>query len=215
MELYPKNKIPVERVKRFIVIFYCVGVLGFIVPFTKSIFIAITPFALLLNTYLLAIYHKKYTIKAVLVFLSIFSLGYTIEVIGVKTGLVFGSYSYDKALGFKLFETPLMIGVNWLFLTYAATTITDNLKWNRWLSLFVAPALMLVYDFVLEMVAPKMDMWTWQNSDVPVRNYIAWYLIALFFVLLIRIFKIDTKNPLSATIFICQFMFFILLTLLL
>lgn len=215
MELYPKNKIPVEKVKRFIVIFYIVGTLGFIVPITKSIFVAITPFALLLNTYLLAIYHKKYTAKAVLVFLSIFSLGYTIEVIGVKTGLVFGSYSYDTALGFKLLETPLMIGVNWLFLTYTATTIANNLKLKRWLSLIVAPALMLVYDFVLELVAPKIDMWTWQNSDVPIRNYIAWYLIALFFVWLIQRYKIDTRNPLSAMIFICQFLFFALLTILL
>ncbi len=215
MELYPKNKIPIADVKKFIVIFYLVGLLGFIIPFSKEFFIVITPFALLLNSYLLAIYHKKYALKDVLIFLLIFISGYVIEVIGVKTGLIFGIYTYGNALGLKMFETPLMIGINWLFLTYTATAITDSLKGNKWLAVFVAPALMLVYDIVLEQVAPKMNMWTWQNSEVPIRNYIAWYAIAFCFVLLFKIFKIETKNPLSAILFICQFVFFALLTLLL
>jgi len=69
MELYPKNKIPISEVRKFLIIFYIVGLLGFIIPFTKAFFISITPFALLLNVYLLAIYHEKYTLKYVLIFL--------------------------------------------------------------------------------------------------------------------------------------------------
>lgn len=215
MELYPKNKLPIAHVKKFIVIFYMVALLGFIIPFSKTFFIIITPFALLLNCYLLAIYHGKYALKDVLIFLLIFISGYLIEVIGVQTGLIFGIYSYGNALGFKMFETPLLIGINWLFLTYSATSITEYIKGNKWLPVFVAPALMLIYDIVLEKVAPKMNMWTWQNMEVPVRNYIAWYVIALVFVLLLKVVKIDTRNPLAPILFICQFVFFALLTLLL
>ena len=215
MEIYPKNKIPVADVRKFIVIFYSIGLLGFIIPFTKVFFINITPMALLLNTYLIAIYHEKYAVKDVLIFLIIFLSGYLIEVIGVKTGLVFGKYAYGNALGLKLFETPLLIGVNWLFLTYTAIAILNDLKIKKWSVLFMAPLLMLVYDIVLEQVAPKMNMWIWQNSEIPVRNYIAWYFIALCFVLLFTFSKIETKNPLAAILFICQFMFFTLLTFLL
>lgn len=215
MELYPKNKIPFGEVRKFIVIFYIVALCGFIIPFTKAFFIIITPFALLLNVYLLAIYHEKYTLKCVLIFLLIFISGYCIEVVGVKTGFIFGSYIYGNALGIKLFETPLLIGVNWLFLTYTAIGITEKLNIKKRLVLFVAPAIMLVYDVVLEQVAPKMDMWSWQNALVPLKNYIAWYIIAFSFVLLLKAFKIKTSNPLSAILFICQFLFFTTLTFLL
>lgn len=215
MELYPKNKIPISEVRKFLIIFYIVGLLGFIIPFTKAFFISITPFALLLNVYLLAIYHEKYTLKYVLIFLLIFISGYSIEVVGVKTGLIFGSYIYGNALGIKLFETPLLIGINWLFLTYTATSIAEKLKIKKWFAIFVAPAFMLVYDIVMEQVAPKMDMWNWHNSEVPIRNYVAWYVIAFSFVLLLKAFKIKTSNPLSAILFICQFLFFTALTFLL
>ncbi len=215
MDFYPKNKIPIVNVKKFIVIFYIVGFLGFVIPFTKALFITITPFALLINLYLLLVFHNKYILKHNLFFLLIFFSGYIIEVIGVKTGFVFGYYTYGDALGVKLFETPILIGVNWLFLTYTATAITDDLKIKKWLAVFVAPLFMLMYDIVLEQVAPKMNMWSWLNSEVPLRNYIAWYFIALCFVFLLKIFKIETKNPLAAILLICQFVFFILLTLLL
>ncbi|PVX49217.1 putative membrane protein [Balneicella halophila] len=215
MELYPKNKIPISEVRKFLIIFYIVGLVGFIIPFSKPFFITITPYALLLNVYLLAIYHAKYTLKYVLIFLIIFISGYSIEVVGVKTGLIFGSYIYGNALGIKLFETPLLIGVNWLFLSYTAIGIAEKLRIKKWLTLFVAPALMLVYDIVMEQVAPKMDMWNWQNSEVPIRNYVAWYVIAFSFVLLLKAFKIKTSNPLSAILFICQFLFFTALTFLL
>ncbi len=215
MELYPKNKIPITEIKKFTIIFYIVGLLGFIIPFTKSFFIFITPFALLLNFYLLAIFHENYTLKDVQIFLLIFLLGYTIEVIGVKTGLIFGNYTYGKALGIKLLETPLLVGINWLFLSYASLTIAENFKIKNWLTVFIAPALMLSYDIILEQVAPKMDMWNWQYSEVPIKNYIAWYIIAFCFVLIIKAFKIKTKNPLSVILSICQFVFFALLIFLL
>jgi putative membrane protein len=215
MELYPKNKLPIADVKRFIIIFYIVGLIGFIIPFSKAVFSTITPLALLLNTYLLAIYHNKYTLKEALIFPLILLCGFVIEVIGVKSGLIFGTYTYGDALGLKVFDTPLMIGLNWLFLTYTATAIANSLTGNKWIAIFVAPALMLVYDVVLEQVAPRINMWSWQKPEVPLRNYIAWYVIAFCFVLLLKIIKTDTRNPLAAILFICQFVFFALLTLLL
>ncbi len=215
MNLYPKNKIPLRKIKKFIVIFYMVGTLGFLIPFTNSLFIAITPFALLLNTYLLAIYHKKHDIKHIGVFVFIFITGFFIEMIGVNTGIIFGSYQYGSGLGIKIAGTPLLIGVNWLFLTYTSISVLDGLKINKNLSVIIAPTLMLTYDLVLEQVAPRMDMWSWQNNSVPLQNYVAWFLIALVFVAIMKIFKINTKNSLSRVLLTCQFLFFIALMLIL
>lgn len=212
MDFYPKNKIPVADVKKFIVIFYIVGFLGFIIPFTKAFFIVITPVALLLNTYLLIVYHQSISLKDILIFCLIFLSGYLIELVGIRTGLIFGHYIYGKTLGVKLFETPLLIGVNWLFLTYTASTITDYLNVKKWLSVFISPLFMVAYDVVLEQVAPKINMWSWDDSTVPFKNFMAWYMVALVFSFLLKIFKIETRNPLGAILFISQFVFFLLLS---
>ena len=37
--LYPKNKLPVKEVQKFILIFYVVGVIGFLLPWTKNLFV--------------------------------------------------------------------------------------------------------------------------------------------------------------------------------
>lgn len=215
MDLYPKNKLSEYKVKRFIISFYIIGILGFVFPFSRDIFIIITPYALLLNTYLLAIYHNKYNIKTLLVFAFILLAGYTIEVIGVQTGLIFGNYKYENALGFKILETPPLIGVNWLLLIYLSTSVLSEIKIRNWIKILLAPLLMLIYDLALEIVAPKTNMWQWENSEVPIKNYIAWYIIALIFVIILNTFKINTRNPLSKIILICQFLFFSLLAILL
>ncbi|MBN1184139.1 MAG: carotenoid biosynthesis protein [Bacteroidales bacterium] len=213
MNFYPKNKIPEREVQKFIVIFYVVGTLGFLIPFTKALFIAITPFALILNIYLLALYHKSYSKKTVSIFLLIFVLGFFIEVIGVNTGLVFGHYKYGSGLGIKVLKTPLLIGVNWLFLSYASTSLISSFRLRKNAAILIAPVLMLAYDLILEQVAPKLDMWNWSGNSVPLQNYVAWYLIALVFVLLIKLFNINTHNNIAKTLFVCQFVFFVLLML--
>lgn len=215
MNLYPKNKLPLYDVQKFIIIFYLVGISGFLLPFSNKFFIQLTPFALVLCIYLLAIYHKKYTKNTLIVFATIFSLGFFVEIIGVQTGLIFGDYVYGASLGFKILNTPLLIGANWLFLSYTSVSIVKQFIVKDGFVLFLAPLLMLVYDFVLEQVAPKMDMWSWQNDIVPIANYVAWYIIAFVFVFLIQKMKIDTKNPLAAILFFSQFVFFVLLALLL
>lgn len=206
----------VKRVSLFFIIFYIVGVIGFVIPKTFPFFVKLIPFALLLSSISLFIFHSSTNIKRdIALFTLIFSLSFIIESIGVNTGYIFGNYKYGDALGFKLYNTPLLIGINWLFLTYTATSISVGLKTKKKLIVFVAPFIMLIYDIVLEQAAPKLDMWTWQNPGVPIRNYISWYIISFGFVFLLNVFKIKTENPLALTLFICQFVFFVLLTILL
>ena len=211
MNLYPKNSIPIPEVKKFIVIFYIVGLLGFFIPFTKNIFILITPFAQLLGIYLLALYHPIYSRRNISLFLLVFLMGYIIEVIGIKTGVIFGTYHYGKTLGLKILETPLLIGVNWLFLTYTSTSIFKRYINKPVFTILFAPLLMVVYDIVLEQVAPKIGMWYWEGSSVPLKNYFAWYIIGMVFVSLFQVFKIETKNTMASILFVCQFLFFVML----
>lgn len=208
MKLFPKSILPEKEVKKFIVIFYIVGFLGFILPFSRPLFMTITPLALLLNIYLLLLYHHPYNLKTLLVFCFIMCAGYGIEVLGVKTGLIFGSYRYGSALGFKLWETPLLIGVNWLFMTYASSAVAHFLKLKKALFFIIAPAIMLAYDVVLEQLAPRLGMWQWAGGEVPLRNYLAWYILGFFFILLMKKAQINTRNTFALLLFVAQFVFF-------
>lgn len=210
--IFPKNKIPLGEVKRFVLLFYAIGLIGFILPFSREIFSAITPFAMLLGIYLLAVYHTDYNRKAMIAFSIIFLLGFSVEAIGVNTGAVFGSYTYLGAMGIKVWGTPLIIGLNWLFLSYTATSILDEAKLPAWTVYFLAPLLMVAYDFFLEKTAPVLDMWYWDGDTVPFRNYVAWYLIGFLCVAILKMFGVNTQNILSKLLYFVQFLFFVLLS---
>lgn len=211
MNVYPKNKLPNREVKKFVIIFYTVGVAGFLIPFTHNFFVTITPFALLLSTYLLLVYDENCTRKSLIVYAAIALLGFIIEVVGIHTGLIFGDYAYGNALGFKLFDTPLLIALNWMFLTYATFAIAVRMSSNVVAQLILAPTFMLVYDTILEQLAPTFNMWSWESLVVPTQNYVAWWCISLVFVAIMKYFIKDVKNDLATVLFFSQFGFFVVL----
>lgn len=201
-------------VKIFFVIFYTVGIAGLLWNQTHDIFIKLTPLALILSSITLIFYHgADRNIKAAIIFFVIFLTGFFIEVIGVNTGIIFGEYSYGEGLGKKIFNTPILIGVNWLLLIYATSNLFQKLNLSPFLLPFAGASFMVIYDIFLEPVAPKIDLWSWASEVVPLQNYIAWFSIALIFHSFISIFKIKIYNPMATTILICQFSFFTILNL--
>ena len=46
----------------------------------------------------------------------------TVELVGTKTGMLFGDYSYGKVLGPALQGVPLIIGINWFIMMYCCGT---------------------------------------------------------------------------------------------
>lgn len=200
-------------IKRFLVIFYAVGITGFLIPSSFGLFIALIPWTILLNVIFLSVYHKDgYSIRSILVFLLIFLSSLAIEITGVETGVIFGNYSYGNSLGIKLLNTPLIIGLNWLLLTYATSSVVETLKLHVAVKIAASSFLMLFYDFVLEKVAPGLDMWSWTGNTVPLRNYIAWLLMAIMYHSLIKASGVKTRNPLSVVILAAQFVFLTVLS---
>lgn len=196
----------------FLILFYAVGITGFVIPQTHSFFKTLTPFALLMSTGFLAWFHRPaYTTKTLLVFATIFLFSFLAEMVGVQTGSIFGHYIYGESLGLKILETPLIIGLNWLMLIYCTKIIADRITTNETLKPFLGAVLMVGYDLVLEQAAPKLDMWSWEGGTIPVQNYVAWFVFAFFFHLMIRKAKVQFKNPLAIPVFVIQFLFFVAL----
>jgi putative membrane protein len=167
--------------------------------------------ALILSFGLLLFFHTKFNFNTIGTFLLIAILGFVIEERGVNTGLIFGKYSYGDTLGLKISNTPIIIGLNWLLMTYITASVVDLFDIRVGYKIIAAAALMVIYDLVLEQVAPLMNMWSWQNNTIPLQNYLAWFVIALTFQAIFKIRKIDTYNPIAASVLIIQFVFFITL----
>lgn len=146
-------------------------------------------------------------------FLLVAVSGYLIELAGVSTGLVFGSYAYGNNLGIKLFEVPLMIGVNWAMLVFATAAIVNSLNLENRMKAAIAASIMVLYDLFLEPVAIRFDFWSWETVAVPLQNYVAWWVIA--FVMLTGVFRFvkQLRNSLAIYILSIQLAFFILLIL--
>jgi bisanhydrobacterioruberin hydratase len=202
-------------IKIFFVIFYSVGIAGLIIPVSSPWFMSLIPLALLLSFFFLALYHEHYSKRLVVFFLVVYLTGFAVEVLGVHTHLLFGEYRYGANLGIKVLDTPLMIGLNWVLLVYLTAAVTNYWNWPPAVKILIASAMMLVYDLVLEQVAPALDMWHWQQGEVPLKNYGTWLIMAVVFHTAARLFHIKINNRLATVILFCQFLFLLALFILL
>ena len=198
-----------KKVKIFLIIFFMVGITGFALPVTSNFFTHLTPVALLLSVAALIIFHKPaITLKTTVIFLFIFVFSFLIEAVGVKGGMIFGAYCYGGGLGLKLLDTPLMIGINWLFLVYCTSIIVNPLPVNYIFKIILAALLMIIYDVLLEQTAPMLDMWEFEGGYAPVKNYLSWFIISMIFQLFLRLTGIRFENRIAPFIFVLQLVFF-------
>ncbi len=199
-----------KTISIFIIVFYTVGIVGMLLPCTFPLFLKLIPFALILSFVMLAFFNESKTDwETVMCFLSIYILAFSIEAVGVNTGKVFGYYEYGDGLGVKLFQTPLIIGINWLFLVYTTSAVVEKFKFPAVVKIIFASSIMLLYDIVLEQMAPKLDMWHWKNETIPLQNYLAWFALAVLFHSMLKVLKVKIENKLAVLILACQFIFFL------
>jgi len=199
-----------------LIIIYIVGICG--IAFTdieqRTLFLKLTPLNLIVTTTGVLWLHNDRSIKWMTASLIVFLTGFFIEVIGVKTGKIFGVYWYGATLGWKVMEVPVMIGLNWLLLVYLITVTLTRIKSIPFFAA-VAAVVMTLLDYFIEPVAIHLDFWHWQNEQIPKQNFIAWYVISFFLFFFYRSVNKPIHNPLAPLVLIVQFLFFCLLNLLL
>jgi uncharacterized membrane protein len=208
-----KIRVSENVIKGVLVIWYLVGIAGFLIVPIRPLFQKLTPLGMLMAAIILMVYHEPVNIKSYLIFSGIAVLGFLAELTGVNTRLLFGSYEYGIVLGTKLFNTPLIIGLNWLVLVYCITVLYERIR-NRWFFPFIGAATMVIFDFFMEPVAVATGMWSWEGQEIPLKNYIDWFLVSGLMFLIIKIFSIEIKNPLAKVLLVMQFMFFLVLNVL-
>lgn len=155
-------------------LFHVSAVVGCVIGYCDW-FTTKTPLNLLLISILVILDHSSQ--RPFKVFIP-FVLGMTAEWIGVHTGWLFGDYVYGSNLGWKCWEVPLLIGMNWLIMIYAGSALTSNTRWSRWLRAICTAVLITGLDILMEQVAPQLDFWSFRDGVVPFSNYVGWLVVS-------------------------------------
>lgn len=189
---------------------YAMGTLMIVQPATRPEALRMTPIALLLSMAVLLFFaNTRYTGRMIVVFSLIVAIGFLTELAGVQTGWIFGKYHYTTNFGVRWWGVPPLIGINWLFLSYAWASVTHNTVGAPAYRILYAATGMLAYDLLLEQVAPLMHLWYWQEKRIPLSNYAAWFILALFFQWLIHRNRIVTCNNMALPLLLLQVLMYV------
>ncbi len=196
-----------------LLIFHLVGIIGMNLPSYRNQILSLSSMNLWISFGVIILSRKSNFIPFLLFFALSFTLGMTFEIIGVKTGILFGEYYYGSNLGAKIAEVPIVIGLNWAILAVCAGNLLHKLKINIIFKMIIASLLMVFLDFLLEPIAIKSDYWHWKNGEIPIYNYICWFVLSLpisYLYLNSKIFKVklNEQNKVSNVLYLIFVLFF-------
>ena len=159
-------------------LFHISGICG-ILFIDRELFLETTPINLFVTFITLFVNQPQMDRGVALAAGFAFVMGFAVEFLGVNYGLIFGEYAYGNNLGLKIGGVPLLIGANWVMLTFITGAVAALFSDRSPLKAAVFGAfLMVLIDLVIEPVAPKFDFWEFADVTAPLSNYIGWFLVA-------------------------------------
>ena len=192
----------------FLLLCYFSGLIGISLAEYQNLFLPLTPFNLLLTLIVFYKVNKDFSTRFLFLSCLIFLIGFCVEAIGVATGVLFGSYAYGNLFGFKIFETPIIIGVNWLFLALSAYGVVQYFSKKAFYLILFPPLIMTALDFLVEPVAMELGFWHWENDIIPFQNYVMWFATSLIIHGLIYFFRPKIDAKISFIVLAIQILFF-------
>lgn len=158
-------------------------------------------------------YRKKFVFWAIVVVL----FSFFAETVGVKTGLVFGSYTYGSTLWPQLLGVPLAIGFAWLLMMLCSMALMQRLpkigQASSVIQVITIAILMTFFDWMMEPAAIKLGYWSWHDGRVPLQNYAAWFVISWLLACLGRYLGLLRKQIPSIVLhgYFAQMIYFLLI----
>ena len=201
---------------RFSIFFvWLINISGFfgVLSDQKDFFLSTSPFAILISFILLLLNYNFRQKGFATALISIITIGFLVEFLGVNYDLFFGSYEYGNNLGYKIGGVPIIMSINWLVLIFLTGSFTEKIIPNSLpLKVIFASLLMVFIDIFLEICAPKLDYWKFNEEIVPMSNYNSWFIIsAICLYIYFRSIK-DKEYTLSTNMLVIHFAFFGLLS---
>lgn len=134
----------------------------------------------------------SYRMHGILIFFAIcLVVGNVFENLGVATGFPFGRYYFTDAMGPKLFQVPILLGLAYVGMGYLSWTLgrvilgylRTPLVGAQVITLpLVASFIMVAWDFANDPVWSNINrLWVWQHGGayfgVPLTNFVGWYFV--------------------------------------
>ncbi len=192
-----------------IAVLYTAGVLGLLSPW-RTQFQLTTPFTLLISAALLIWNQNHPRTRFFTLFTLCFLVGFGVEYLGVNHQLIFGEYRYGQTLGHKLWNVPVMIGLNW-FITIYAIGVVLYTRVNKLLFVVAGALAATSMDWVIEPVAVALDFWSWEGGKIPFSNYVGWFCVSAALFWAYAIFDLDEKNEFAGWFLAIELLFFAIL----
>ena len=185
------------------------SILLFIDPLRQSV-LNLTPIHLFVMFALFLWANSYFSIKLIKAIVVIYLIGVLAEVLGVRYNIIFGNYYYGNSLGPQVLEVPLIIGFNWLTLSFATYGVSSYLFKNKTVITVFASILMVLTDYIIEPMAGALDFWYWAGGNIPIQNYVGWFFVSLIIhsILVKMNFKFNIK--LCLTLLLSQILFFVI-----
>ena len=189
-------------------LFHVCGMIG-ISYGNKDLFLSFTPVNLIISFFLLFVNQIQITQREILSVFTIFLIGMICEILGVNYGYIFGDYVYLDNLGTKVFGVPILIGINWIILTFITGSISSYIfKKNLKFSILTGAIFMILLDLIIEPVAPLLGFWIFDLPSVPLQNYVGWFLIGLATQFVYQKFVVNKEIPFSTNLLLANIVFF-------
>ncbi|HKP10510.1 MAG TPA: carotenoid biosynthesis protein [Blastocatellia bacterium] len=148
------------------------------------------------------------------------AVGLVAEIVGSKTGLIFGGYGYTDALGPRLLAVPVVMASAWMVLVgYVREMLRPfELSWPA--EVVIAAAWMTAIDLLIDpLAAGPLGYWRWAAPGayygVPARNFLGWFLVSLLIFALVKGFaeRGHSRNSIAQFVGVSIIVFFALIAL--
>lgn len=193
-----------------ILVLHGVGIVGLSLPEYQDWFLALTPVQLLSSLLIILLFHRGWNDSFPIFAAAAFWIGFGAELIGIHTGYLFGDYVYGPTLGPKLWDVPIIIGVNWFILAYLTGSVFRKVP-NDYYAAFLGALAMTALDYIIEPVAVALDFWYWKFDVIPVENYVGWFGVSFVVHLIFRKANFEKFNPIALLLLLTLIVFFTVL----
>ena len=190
--------------------FNVTGSIALFIPALETTVLTLTPFNLLVTFFIFYWANNDFSINLIKTVIVVFFIGLFIEILGVNFKVIFGEYSYGETLGFKILNTPIIIGLNWLSLSLACFGIASYIFKPKYLVVLGASFLMVFVDYIIEPIAMALDFWSWKDDTVPVQNYFSWFLVSIIIQFIIFQSKVRLNFKICFALLFSQVLFMLI-----
>ncbi|HEX8427404.1 carotenoid biosynthesis protein [Hymenobacter sp.] len=191
-----------------LLLFHITGFIGLGFSANPDFYLQFVPLNLLLTVGLLLAFQPERSAAFVWFCLVTAAVGFFVEVIGTRTGLVFGFYQYGPTLGLQWLGVPLLVAINWLMLTYTTGILARYLPLPAFARAVVAALLMVGLDACLEPIAVRYNFWQWRFDVIPFQNFKGWFAVSLILQVFFNRTDFVKRNALAPFVYMLQLLFF-------